>query len=756
MNVLQPIAYAHSKQGLPKERWHALEDHLQGTAQRASDFAGKFESAIWGWYAGLWHDLGKFAPDWQSFLTEAGEDASSLGEETQPTAPTIRRRGPDHSTAGALHACEVIANPFVSKLLAFVIASHHAGLPNQADLFDSRLKDEGKRQRYRTVRDVALPSILAVAAEPEYPHFFPGEGSLDRQKRRFEMFIRFAFSALVDADFLDTERFMEEGEERSKSRQGWPCLPDYVEPLDGYLKALSRTANAAVSVSEARSSVLKWCLAAAHGKRGAYTLTVPTGGGKTLSSLVFALRHAQYHRLDRIIVALPFLSILDQTANVFRQIFEPRFAARALVEHHSTIRPERDTLRNRLAAENWDAPLIVTTQVQLFESLFARRPSDCRKLHNLANSVIVLDEVQSLPVGLLDAILESLQELKENYGATLLLTTATQPALHTRRLGQKTFYGLTPKPTEIVPEASIGPLFESLRRVDVYWPESADPTAWEDLAGQVSGARQALVIVHRRADAAELWRRVSEVKPDALHLSALMCPAHRRVVLADICSRLAAGEECHVVSTQLVEAGVDVDFPVVFRAMAGLESLAQSAGRCNREGKLERGSFFVYRAQTLPVGSLKHHKQIAETMLVSNANLELMAPETFREYFDRLYAERSTDEKGIQVSRQMLNFEDTARLFRMIDDVTTTVFVPYDATAERTIAEMRKAGPSRDRFRALQPYGVAIYPDAVTKLQSRGAIELLHDAVWVLVSKADYDPILGLRVDREGFDAFIV
>ncbi len=570
------------------------------------------------------------------------------------------------------------------------------------------------------------------------------------------MLIRFAFSALVDADFLDTERFMEENQARSGNRKDWPPLAEYLEPLEAHLKALSEVANAGASVNQARSNVLRWCLAAAAGNRGAYTLTVPTGGGKTLASLLFALRHAKHYGLDRIIVALPFLSILDQTASVFREIFEPHFGTRTLVEHQSTIRSERDTQRNRLATENWDAPLIVTTQVQLFESLFARRPSDCRKLHNLANSVIILDEVQSLPVGLLDPVLEGLQDLKENYGATLVLTTATQPALHSRRLGQKLFYGLTPKPAEIVPEASINSLFDSLRRVDVHWPANTAPTSWEDLAVQVCAIPHALVIVHRRADAAELWQFVSGGKPHALHLSALMCPAHRRAVLSNIRRRLATGEECHVVSTQLVEAGVDIDFPVVFRAMAGLESLAQSAGRCNREGKLARGSFFVYHAETEPVGSLKHHKQIAETMLASNPSLDLTSTETFREYFDRLYAERSTDVKRIQVCRQMLKFEDTASLFRMIDDVTTTVFIPYDGGAERNIAEIRAAGPSRERFRTLQPYGVGIYPDAIAKLQNRGAVELLHDSVWVLVSKADYDPNLGLRVDREGFDAFIV
>lgn len=747
--------YAHSKEGVPRgAQWHRLEDHLRDTARRSEQFASKFSGGRWGWYAGLWHDLGKCAFDWQEFLALAGENASNAGEETPDARRSERRRGPDHSTAGALHAQRSIPNRLLSRILSFVIASHHGGLPNEVDL-ESRLCDSAKEARYTLAMRSAIESITTLAESPEFPPFFPGEGTHNEQKRRYEMLIRMLFSTLVDADFLDTESFMEHDGERSLERVAWPKLVDYAGPLENALTELGRKSCGAAHVNQARQDVLQWCLDAAKSEPGAYTLTVPTGGGKTLASLAFAIQHALKHGLDRVIIALPFLSILDQTASVLRGIFQPSFGARVLVEHHSNITPQRDTLRNRLASENWDAPLIVTTQVQLFESLFARRPSHCRKLHNLARSVIILDEAQTLPVGLLDPILEVLQELRANYGTTLLLTTATQPAFHSRTLGVTSFRGLSPKPREIVPAESIAPLFDQLRRVDVTWPADNMPVMWSDLADVIASERQVLAIVHRRADAAELWQAVNNRVPDVIHLSALMCPAHRRKVLADIKDRLLRDAECRVVSTQLVEAGVDVDFPVVFRAMAGLESLAQSAGRCNREGKIARGSFRVFRAATEPVGSLKHHKQIAETMLAANGGIDLFAPATFQAYFDRLYAERPRDERNVQVSRQLLQFEETRDRFRMIDDATTTVFVPFNASARRVIRTVRAAGPSRSRFRALQSFGVAIYPHALKTLQERGAVELLHDSVWILSSDSDYDNTLGLLVDREGFDAVI-
>ncbi|MHB0971979.1 MAG: CRISPR-associated helicase Cas3' [Thermoanaerobaculia bacterium] len=723
-----------------------------------SDLAARFSAGFGGESlaacAGRWHDLGKFASEWQQFLIEAGENAASLGEDT----PTIRRssgkRGPDHSTAGAIHARLAVQNALLARAVSLIVASHHAGLPDLGD-HETRLVDETKTTRYRETLDKATPSILELLVQPQFPTFFPGRGSHEDQYRRFEFLVRMLYSAVVDADFLDTEAFVDEGPRRTV-RSEWPALEAYREPLLRHLEELSKRSTASQPVREARANVVRWCAEAASTPRGAFTLTVPTGGGKTLASLRFAIEHALTHGIDRVIIALPFLSVLDQTAEVLRNVFSKDLGARVLVEHHSNLTPEKDTLHNRLAAENWDAPIVVTTQVQLFESLFARRSSACRKLHNLANSVIVLDEVQTLPVGLLAPILDVLQELRANYRATLLLTTATQPSLHSRKLGATPFTGLEPPPTEIVPSNELAPLFDSLRRVDVEWPQSDEARSWGDLAKEIASSQQVLAIVHRRKDAADLWVAVNELTPGTIHLSALMCPAHRREILSQIRQRLASGETCRVVSTQLVEAGVDVDFPVVYRAMAGLESLAQSAGRCNREGRLPRGAFRVFRASTEPVGSMRHHKQVADAMLAGNSTLDLFAPATFHGYFDRLYAERERDAAAVQVARSRLLYEETASKFRMIDSAAETVFVPYGGRGARAIDAVRYAGPSRERFRALQSYGVAVYPDALRKLAARGAIELLHDSVWVLTSINDYSHDLGLLVEREGFDSFIV
>jgi len=748
------IVYAHSKRGEPPAQWHVLRDHLQDVGSLARGFAEKWHAGEFGHLAGLWHDFGKYAADWQTFLHEAGEDASVLSDDTSAPAPAGRRRGPDHSSAGAVHAEKTFGSSRAALLLQFAIAAHHGGLPNKGDL-DLRMHAAEKIARYEAALAGCDPDVAAACEAPSFPAVLSARPS-SQQPRGYEFLTRMIFSALVDADFLDTERFMERDGNRSTQRNLWPALSGYIAPLERHFSALSAAARGSDAVRAARMNVLQWCRAAATEPRGTFSLTVPTGGGKTLASLAFALGHALHHELDRVIIVLPFLSIIDQTTSVLRDIYTPFFGDRVLIEHHSGVRPERDTMRNRLAAENWDAPLIVTTQVQFFDSLFARRPSDCRKLHNIANSVVIMDEVQTLPIGLLNPILDALQELSASYGTSIVLTTATQPSLHARPLGGEPFAGLRPGPREIVPGAEIEPLFESLRRVDVRWPASpTSPTSWPSLAETIAGAPQILAIVHRRDDARDLWREVQSRAAGALHLSALMCPAHRRDVLATIRRLLEERQTCRVVSTQLVEAGVDVDFPVVFRAMAGLESLAQSAGRCNRNGDLPTGRFEIFTAPTAPPRSLASHHQTAQIMVESARNeareLDLFSPATFRAYFDRLYAREDRDARRVQQSRDTLQFETTAERFRMIADETTTIFVPHGDPGRDAIARFRALPPNRDSLRHLQPFGVSIYETDMKTLQSRGAIELVHDIAWVLVAEHDYDSTFGLDVEGETF-----
>jgi CRISPR-associated endonuclease/helicase Cas3 len=740
--------FAHSRSDRPPGEWHVLDQHLRDTARTASGAAARWGAGALGYLAGLWHDLGKYAPDWQAFLLEAGEDAPVLGEE-QPDNLPARRHGPDHSTAGAIHARKVLgADTPVGLAVQFAIAGHHGGLADLVAL-RGRVQKPDKFARYEASAVRAPAEIVKLSDFPELPAFMRAPVSKERVQRRFEMFVRMLFSAVVDADYLDTERFFEavKGEKgRPHERARWHRLEAYRMPLEAYLEALA--GQPSTPVIEHRRRVLAWCLDAASGPRGAYTLTVPTGGGKTLSSLAFAIAHALHHGLERIIVAVPYISILDQTADVFRKVFTSRLGEPVLVEHHSNVVPEHDTVVNRLASENWDAPLIVTTQVQLFESLFSNRPRDCRKLHRLANSMIVLDEVQTLPAELLAPILDQLQELTAHYGASLLLTTATQPALHSRKLGPRIFEGLDPEPREIVPAGEISGLFDALSgRVEVIWPRDDVLTSWPELADRMEGFPQVLVIVHTRADARALWEAGRRLGVKAfVHLSALMCPAHRRVVLEDIRLRLQAGLPCRVVSTSLVEAGVDLDFPVVFRAMAGLESLAQAAGRCNREGRRPRGEFHVFNGSSSPPGLLGLHRQVAVVMRRLDPDLPLMRPETFRAYFDRLYATTAPDPRSIQAHREGLCFEKTAAAFRMIDDAGATVFVPYKGKGQRAVEAFRRLGSSLERLRALQPFSVSVYPAALRELQARGAVETLHGTATVLVSDADYDDHLGLLV----------
>ncbi len=668
-----------------------------------------------------------------------------------------------------MHAFEQLgADSRAAQLIALAIAGHHAGLANWQDL-KSRLSRPDLRERIGAALGVAPTEVLTPrTGAPNFPSWFKAlagaaRDRVDREspKRAFEVLVRMTYSALVDADFLDTESFLGRGDPAgaSEARTGWSTLGCYERLLTEHLDSLSSLAE--TPVVHQRRRILAWCRSAASGPRGAYSLTVPTGGGKTLSALAFSLRHALTNGHDRIVYALPFLSILDQTADVFRDVFGSVLGERVLVEDHSAIAPEADTDANRRASENWDAPLVVTTQVQLFESLFSNRSSACRKLHNLANAVIVLDEVQSLPSGLLDPILETLQDLRAHYGTSLLLMTATQPSLHRRAIGgnREPKPWLDPAPTDIVPAAELPGLFSALERVAVEWPTGDTPVEWSDLADRIVEHEQVLAIVHRRQDARALWNEVDSRVPSVgtVHLSALMCPVHRRAVLREIQGRLRRGEPCRVVSTQLVEAGVDVDFPVVFRAMAGLEALAQSAGRCNREGRLPgRGRFVVYNAPTQPPGLLRHHADIARLMRTNSPHLSLTSPATFSEYFDRLYANASTDSKGIQALRQELKLAETAATFRMIDEVTTTVFVPWGDEGRRAIDALRFAGPSRQRFRAIQPFGVAVYPEAFLKHRALGLVEELHDSVWCLVSDRSYHPVFGLDLEPEEFQAIVV
>jgi len=669
--------YAHSLRDRPIEEWQPLEDHLTAVGDLAERFAHSFAPG-WGKLAGLWHDAGKYQSAFQRYLK---------------TDPEAHIKGPDHSSVGALLARLRNAAP-----LAFVIAGHHGGL-SDAEALKSRLNS--KQPLLAEARAGGLPRSIEDWPIPAPP---PQLSTADPLQS--SMWVRFLFSALVDADFLDTEKFYRGGGERDFPR---PSLDELKRKLDTFLTSKTRLADP-TPVNQMRARVLEACRRAAAFPPGAFTLTVPTGGGKTLSSLAFALDHAVRHGLERVIVLIPYTSIIEQTAQQYRDAL----GEDAVIEHHTNVDPDDETRQNRLASENWDAPVVVTTSVQFFESLYANRTSRCRKLHRIARSVVLFDEVQTFPVHLLEAVRHVLRELTEHYGTTVVLCTATQPEL-------------TPGAREIIPDPACE-FAVVANRCEIVPPSTDQPIAWEDLAAELQTHDQVLTIVHRRDDAQQLAQLVGD---GCLHLSARMCARHRSKILAEAKRRLENGEPCKLVATQLVEAGVDIDFPEVFRAFAGADSLAQAAGRCNREGK-GKGRLHVFNAPTLPPkGVLRTGLQTARLMQ-AEGSLNLKSPETFREYFVRLYSKSDQDPHAVLTEERFQKFKTVAGLFRMIQDVGEPVVAQYDDWLE-LVEAIRRYGVTRLGMRRLQQYLVTLYPQEITRLRNAGALERIADTFWAVV-----------------------
>lgn len=693
------ISLAHVRQD-SDGNWHEhpLDEHLRCVAELAGTCGEKFGGADWARLAGLWHDLGKYRPAFQAYI----KSASGYDPEAHVEGSTGRV---DHSTAGALHAIERL-DPAAGRVIAYLIAGHHAGLPDwngqPAALFQrlENCKAQGWLDEVLKQHPPVEITDALVLANPR----LGGPDSC-------HLWLRMLFSCLVDADFLDTEKFMSPSQEQQ--RGDYPSLEALLERFDAHMHEKTAAAIPTV-VNRLRADVLRQCRERAAESPGLFSLTVPTGGGKTLSSLAFALTHAVKHnkrRVNRVIYAIPYTSIIEQTADIFRGIF-----GEAVIEHHSNLDPDKETARSRLASENWDAPLIVTTNVQLFESLFAARPSHCRKLHNIVNSVIVLDEAQLLPPDFLDPILAMLRDLSQHYGVTVLISTATQPAFSPREGFDWKFPGL-PGVREII--ADPDSLYEDLRRVQVLVPTDLRQTqSWDGVAERISPHRQCLAIVNRRNDAREL----ATLLPDAIHLSANLCGEHRSTRIKEVKARLADREPVRVVTTQLIEAGVDVDFPVVFRALAGLDSIAQAAGRCNREGVLcdaagnpRVGDVILFvPPKPSPSGLLLKGEQAAREILAMIEG-DPLTRELFERYFVAYYASLNTlDKEGIvdlltRDARELkVQFRTAAQRFRLIDDEAQCSLIVRYGEAEKWLAMLRKQGPERRLMRKLQRYSVSI------------------------------------------------
>lgn len=724
--------YAHSLKGQPLSEWQELDTHLAGTAKRAAEMASEFNCSGWGNILGLWHDLGKYSPDFQSYIKNANDDDAHI-EGTK-----IGRV--DHSTAGATYAIEKLG--LVGRILAYQIAGHHAGLPDYEADNTGNASLSQRIQHYGTL-DQSLKELIPLEILNQSVPFEKPPNEADPA-----FWVRILFSCLVDADFLDTEAFY--NPEQALNRAKYPEISQLLKVFDEYMQ-IKRTQSVATEVNVIRSQVLKQCVSKAEEPPGIYTLTVPTGGGKTLSSMGFALHHAAKYKKRRIIYVIPYTSIIEQTAEQFRTIFGD-----AVIEHQSnldTSDENKDNARSRLACENWDAPVIVTTSVQFFESLFASRTSRCRKLHNIVNSIVVLDEVQLLPPEFLNPILNVIQELQKNYGVTFLLSTATQPALGPQKSLDYNFKGLTGM-KEIIDEPA--ELHNQLKRVEITIPKNfSEPTSWDKLVPELTNYKSVLCIVNRRDDCRLLWEKMPL---GTFHLSALMCGQHRSATIGIIKERLRSGLPTRVISTQLVEAGVDFDFPVVYRALAGLDSIAQAAGRCNREGLLgQKGQVVVFTPSTLiPPGQLRQAAQIGQQLL-SEECADILALDRFEEFFKKFYWVQGPrlDKYKILADLRMqsdfrCSFRSAATKFHLIDDSTQASVVVAYKEGRELIRLLQTDSPDRQLLRKLQRFVVNIPRYQHSKLLAEGAIKEVHPGIFVQLQASMYDENLGYCIDHFG------
>jgi len=757
--------------------WQPLLEHLRAVGAQAQTFADKFSAASIGLTAGLWHDFGKFTTAFQNRLS-GGPRCS-------------------HSIQGAARAAAQFGKnaPDAALALMLAIAGHHAGLDSPfaqgctpLDWLDDRSEGVEPVQESRISGGEIEALRVSAASLPDFARserlrldVDPGDLTLT-----FELFVRFLFSALVDADRLDAARFdrIGRGEAQDEELPARERLLELRSRLDKHLGNVNQankleTDSYRRRVLDYREAVLAACRERAKNPTGVFTLSVATGGGKTLSSLAFALDHAIQNKLDRVIIAIPFTSIIEQTARVYRDFL----GHENVLEHHSNValdsdvegRPTPEQQARRLATENWNSPVIVTTNVQLLQSLFASSPSDCRKLHNIVRSVIVFDEAQTIPFDKYAPICDALNQLTRHYGSSVVLCTATQPGLTLPKgrntQGQHIPYVSGPDglpPIEIMPDTSQRPP-ERVRVEAVGELSVAVP--WPDLARHVQeqGGTQCLVIVHRREDAQVLTRQLDQLRQDeqTVHLSALMAPDHRSQVIAAIKRRLAAGQPCTVVSTQLVEAGVDFSFPVVYRALGGIDSMTQAAGRANRNGELGEhgGTLRVFRAESDPPQGVPRQGLVKTVSILAGivAPQDILSTTTCDRFFAAMASERASGGEINQLRRK-LDYPEVVERMKLIPDGGTPVVVPWpDAAATKLLVdEARSRKVSGERLgrtlRKLQHSSVSVYDNVLRALQSRGAVEPILPpngkqpaTLWVLSPSfaSLYNPRFGLMPDAE-------
>lgn len=752
-NEIETIFYAHSTELSDKSNWQLLKDHLVNVGQLAECFAEVFGCAEYGKTAGLMHDLGKYTFAFQQRL--------------EGKHPKV-----DHATRGAKIALEKYGT--CGYFIAYAIAGHHAGLANGEYRDDQKLTPLKQR-----CDNAALPTLesaweneISLISKLPVP---PLKLKKDFGSFQYTFLSRMILSCLVDADRLDTEMFANRAEGKPLLLRGeYPSLSQLKTNFDQSLKSF----NSDEAINQKRANILSAVRHNAQtldpGLSSLFSLTVPTGGGKTLASMAFALDHAETYQKRRIIYVIPFTSIIEQNAAVFRKQFGEEYQ-HAVIEHHSAFnesaiesyvkQPDSKT-KLKMAMENWDAPVIVTTAVQFMESLFSNRPSDCRKLHRIANSVVILDEAQTLPMPLLRPCMAALDELARNYGCSVVLCTATQPAFKE----EDGFQGGLQNVRELAQSDSINPkqLYEQFQRVSVKHIGLLDDA---EVISRLRAESQILCIVNTRKQARLLYQGISDLE-GSFHLSTYMCAVHRKFVLAKIRAALKAGKPCRVVSTSLIEAGVDVDFPCVMRSDAGLDSIAQAAGRCNREDKRNKHESFVW------IFTAKDHKsppelkiyadKMQETLSFSEFNNDPLGLAAIQDYFSRVYWHHEAGQTSqldkhsilgvIKDSKpQSLPFDWIAQKFKIINDAMTTVIVPYDAAAIDYIAQLKSLPDYLSvgqLARNLQLYTISVPKHWIGDLIKLGAMQYVQpkrfgEQFLVLESGNLYTDDIGFNPEAE-------
>lgn len=696
------------------ERIQTIKEHLEGTAKLSGEFAEKFGKQDWGYCCGMLHDIGKYSIDFQKRI---------LGENNYRV---------DHSTAGA-RVCLEKGGKY--SFLEYCIAGHHAGLPNYGNNYDEstdstlsgrRLKKLSDYQAYQTEIEVpainSMPIDLKRTVNPDFS---------------LSVFMRMIYSCLVDADFLDTEAFMKEGKQGRNSGENIEIL---FKKLENYISGWLKNQDID-TVNGRRTEILKNCLEMGKTEKGLFRLTVPTGGGKTVASLAFALRHVLENKMDRIIYVIPYTSIIEQNAKVFRDIL----GEENVLENHCNVDYEssEELLPMQLASENWDKPIVVTTNVQFFESLFANKSSKCRKLHNIANSVIIFDEAQMLPNDYLKPCIAMIEELVNNYQASAVLCTATQPAL-------TSFFheGISAK--ELCPRME--EQFEFFKRT-VF--ENVGVLTENDLIQRLEKEYQALCIVNTKKRAQRIYKQLEG--EGVYHLSTSMYPKHRRRILREIRERLQKNKKCILISTSLVEAGVDLDFQSVYRELAGVDSMIQAAGRCNREGlrpeKESKVYIFQFEGKENVLGQ-RQQIDVAKSVIADNRDISDM--ESITQYFEMLYHIKgdSLDKKKIldEFRNKRYNFAKVGKEFKLIEQNTKTIFINYETEANETLCLLKERGFTRSGMRKASQYCITVYENEFNKLYGIGSIQPISEDIedfYELRDKEKYTEKIGLELELD-------